>query len=111
MKFIFRWRRSEKKFQKARELDLKASKLNFSGPINNLAWNFHEGIGVVQNIHEAIKLYKQVIELSYPTTMNNLANCYENGEDFPKKYSKSNLFLSALCIDQYGEVASRWNSC
>jgi TPR repeat protein len=70
--------------EKAVQYYRKASSMNHSISLNNLAFCYDTGFGVEKNMHTAFHLYEKSANLGYPTAIYNLSRCYSSGEGVSK---------------------------
>jgi len=57
--------------------------------LNNLAYCYEQGLGVVPNIDQALRLYREAAEAGNPTAMANLGNLYLMGRGVPTDYAQA----------------------
>lgn len=89
---------------------------------------FYDGNGVQENLDEAIRLYRQAIEIGNVEANLNLAICYYFGRGVPRSYEHAmecyqlaagngckeaclcigNMYFSGLGVEQDMEVACKW---
>ena len=78
---------------------------NHSYAINNLAYMYENGQGVVVDIKKAIKLYERAVDLNNSTAMHNLALLYKHGQGVEKNVCRAlDLYLQGKYMNKAQKI-------
>lgn len=79
----------------------QAANNEHAGAMNQLAWIYREGLGVPENLNQAVVWHRYSAEAGYPRAMTNLAYLYSIGQGVEK-----DLYASARWYERAAELKS-----